>query len=284
MSDENLLSVVITTYNRSEALLPVIRALGRQLDKQFEVVIADDGSNSLHREAIAAMAESSGLRVTHVWHPDVGFTASIARNLGVRHSNGDYIVLMDGDCIPDEDFVAQHRSLMDSDCFVNGSRVLLSAGFSSKVMDSGQDIVGRGLLYWSLRRLLGDCNKLSGALRIRLSPFRRQPGFKWKGIRSCNMGVWRRHFEAVNGFDASFSGWGHEDADFVHRLHNAGVIRKNGFFATEVYHLWHREASRDRESVNVEKVIARMESGQVMADIGYRQCESVTGVSVRRWG
>lgn len=284
MVDENMLSVVITTYNRSEALLPVIRALGQQLDKQFEVVIADDGSNSLHTDAIERMAESSGLRVAHVWHPDVGFTASIARNLGVRHSKGGYIVLMDGDCIPDVDFISQHRSLRDRDCFVNGSRVLLSSGFSSKVIAGVNSITGRGLFYWTLRRLCGDANKLSGSLRMSLAGIRRQPGFKWKGIRSCNMGVWRHHFEAVNGFDASFSGWGHEDADFVLRLHNAGVIRKNGFFATEVYHLWHREASRDRESVNAKTVLARMVSGQVMADIGYLQCDSVTEVKVRRWG
>ena len=63
--------------------------------------------------------------------------------------------------------------------------------------------------------------------------------------------------ELVNGFDESFLGWGHEDSDLVVRLFNAGVMRKDGAFATEVFHLWHREAQRDQESSNRRVVLAR---------------------------
>lgn len=100
---------------------------------------------------------------------------------------------------------------------------------------------------------------------------RKHRGFVWKGIRSCNMGVWRTDFEAINGFDESFVGWGHEDADFVLRLHNHGSVRKNGFCATEVYHLWHTESSRAQESVNAQKVRERMRTGEVLPTLGYRE-------------
>jgi len=75
----------------------------------------------------------------------------------------------------------------------------------------------------------------------------------------------------VNGFDESFTGWGHEDADFVARLHNAGVARKKGFMATEVLHLWHREQARDSENPNRQRVLQRLADGRVEAERGLAQ-------------
>jgi GT2 family glycosyltransferase len=232
-------------------------------------------------------AQAQQLHLTHVWHPDVGFTASKARNRGVAASKGAYIVFLDGDCVPDVDFIAQHRRLAQSNCLVNGSRVLLSPAFTSEVSkvqsSTSQNVTdnvaqkanislsGRSWTYWLQKRLQGDINKLTHLLRLPNGAYRLQSHFTWKGIRSCNMGMSRQDFERVDGFDESFEGWGHEDADFVLRLHHAGIQRKNGFCATEVFHLWHQEAQRHQESGNAQKVRNRMKSGQIASDRGYAQ-------------
>lgn len=284
MPDVDLISIVITTYNRSEALVPVLAALSIQTDRNFEVVVADDGSKPDHQFAIESTASRLGVPVTHVWHPDVGFTASRVRNLGVAASRGNYIVLLDGDCVPELDFVHQHRTLARSGYFVNGSRVLLSEKLSRAVLAGNVRVHGRGFLFWLYQRVLGDTNKLAAQWRLPDWAIREELKFRWKGIRSCNMGVWRSDYEAINGFDESFVGWGHEDADFVLRLHNAGVVRKNGFFATEVYHLWHREANRGNESQNAATVRQRVLSGQVLPTIGYSESRHAKDVVVNRWG
>jgi len=56
--------------------------------------------------------------------------------------------------------------------------------------------------------------------------------------------MWRSDFIKVDGFDASFSGWGLEDSDLVIRLVRAGIRRKDGHCATGVLHLWHPERER----------------------------------------
>jgi GT2 family glycosyltransferase len=280
----DLISVVITTYNRSEALVPVLAALAAQDDTGFEVVIADDGSNQTHQDAVQAAAKSLGLPLTHVWHPDVGFTASRVRNLGVAAARGTYIVMLDGDCVPETDFVRRHRLLSQPGYFVNGSRVVLSQGLTQAVVRGDLRLHGRGLLFWLGKRLTGDASKLSALMRLPDWALRRPGKFVWKGIRSCNMAVWRTDFETVDGFDESFVGWGHEDADFVLRLHNAGIQRKNGFAATEVYHLWHPQASRGAESRNAATVRQRMQSLQVLPTIGYSESKSAKDVVVQRWG
>lgn len=284
MPDTELISIVVTTYNRSDALALVLTGLRAQSDPHFEVIIADDGSSGVHRDLVGATAQRLGFQVVHVWHPDVGFTASQVRNLGVAAARGAYIIFLDGDCVPEVDFVAQHRKLMQRGCFVNGSRVLLASALTEELMHISQSPSGQTAAYWLRRRLNGGASKLTGLLRLPDGKFRCHQQFRWKGIRSCNLAVWRADYERVNGFDETFVGWGHEDADFVLRLHNAGLVRKNGFCATEVFHLWHRESSRSQEGVNADKVRARIDSRQVRATVGYEESLAVSDVAVQTWG
>jgi GT2 family glycosyltransferase len=189
----------------------------------------------------------------------------------VAASRGEYIVFLDGDCVPEVDFIARHRLLAQPGFFVNGSRVLLSPDLTNRVLSDGESISGRSVVYWVTQRIRGHASKLSGLVRLPDGALRMKRRFSWKGIRSCNFGVWRTDFERVNGFDESFVGWGHEDADFVLRLHNSGVERKNGFCATEVFHLWHPEAARNQESKNAAVVRARATTTVTQPTLGYSQ-------------
>lgn len=282
MNASNLVSVVITTYNRSDALLAVLHGLSLQSDRHFEVIVADDGSMEKHRRLIVDSDVAKALRVVHVWHPDIGFTAARIRNRGVAAANSAYVVFLDGDCVPDVDFIAQHKALAQAGFFVNGSRVLLSPELTQRVLDATEQICGRSKPFWLKQCALGHASKLTHLLRLSDGARRVRREFSWKGIRSCNMGVWKADFERVDGFDESFIGWGHEDADFVLRLHHCGVMRKNGFCATEVFHLWHKEASRNNELQNAEVVRERVKTGVIRASLGYSQTRVNDDVVVTR--
>ncbi len=274
------ISFVVLTYNRTDALLPVLRSLAAQCDERHEVLIADDGSRADQVQMLMAKCPVFRCPVRHVWHPDVGFTAAQARNLAASHANGDYLVFLDGDCIPNKDFVRWHTRLASPGCFVNGSRVLLSPALTARVIFEGLDLPNQPWPFWWHARIHRDSNKLLHLLSWPWNVFRVQQGFHWRGIRSCNFGVWRSDFVAVNGFDEVFSGWGHEDADLVLRLCHLGVQRKNGFLATEVFHLWHSENKRDHESVNKTRVMERMKTSRVLAEKGLRELQPETPVKI----
>jgi len=189
----------------------------------------------------------------------------------VAASRGNYILFMDGDCVPEVDFIARHRALAAPGCFLNGSRVLLSDRLTQKVTRVGERLFGRSSGYWIKQRILGNANKLTGLLRLPDWKGRMDRGVAWTRVRSCNMAVWRTDFERIDGFDESFAGWGHEDADFVLRLHHAGVLRKNGFCATEVFHLWHKEAVRAQASQNAATVAKRALTDITLPTLGYAQ-------------
>ena len=267
---------VVLTYNRSDALLAVLRGLAPQCGPGHAVVIADDGSRPEHVQALRAGLPRFACPVRHVWQADVGFTAARSRNLGAAQAHADYIVFMDGDCVPNPRFVEQHERLAAPGYFVNGSRVLLSPRLTREVVDGRMELSRLDGADWLRLRLAGDVNKLTHLLHWPQAPFRVEPRFRWKGIRSCNFGVSWRDFEAVNGFDEVYSGWGHEDADLVLRLHHHGSRRKNGFLGTEVYHLWHEEHSRAGEAANRERVVARMKSGIIRAETGLAEALHTT--------
>lgn len=271
---------VVLTYNRSDALLAVLRGLAPQCGPRHVVVVADDGSRPEHVQALRAGLPRFACPVRHVWQPDVGFTAARSRNLGAAQAGADYIVFMDGDCVPNPHFVAQHERLAQEGHFVNGSRVLLSPELTRRALDGTIDLSGLAGGDWLRLRLAGDVNKLTHLVRWPGAPFRVQPRFRWKGIRSCNFGVAWRDFEAVNGFDEVYAGWGHEDADLVLRLHHQGCSRKNGFLGTEVYHLWHREQGREGEAANRERVLSREKSGIIRAEAGLAEALHANDVVV----
>ncbi|MDB5964912.1 MAG: glycosyltransferase [Polaromonas sp.] len=273
-------SFIVLTYNRTDALLPVLKSLARQCGPDHEVLIADDGSRPSEVALLEAQCPAFACPVRHVWHSDKGFTAAAARNLGAHLASGDYLVFLDGDCIPNRSFVAAHDRLAEKGRFVNGSRVLLGARLTEEAIAGRIDLLDQGVAFWLRARLTGDSNKLLHMVSWPYDAFRVQNGFHWRGIRSCNLGVWRDDFVAVNGFDETFEGWGHEDADLVLRLVNLGRQRTNGFLATEVYHLWHRENPRDHESVNKRRVLERMSTGLVRATKGLNELGADPSVQV----
>lgn len=274
MSAASRIAVVTTTYNRPDALRTVLDALLVQDDPDFEVVIADDGSRDATRAMLEAFvdgaARPAGLaRLVHAWQPDDGFRAAAARNMAVAASTGDYLVFLDGDCVPRPDFVSRHRALAERGFMVTGSRVLLSPALTAEVLDGRvTGLATKPLSWWIARRLRRDANKALPLLRAGDSRLRHYRRVAWRRVKSCNLAIWRDDYAAVDGFDESFVGWGHEDADLVLRLARHGVRRKGGAFSTEVLHLWHRENPRAQEATNRERVEARFGSGQVGATVG----------------
>ena len=274
---------IVSTYNRPDALLEVLRGLAGQCTDRHEVIIADDGSSLVAVQKILAELPSFRCSVRHVWHPDVGFTLSRVRNLGVLACHADYLVFMDGDCVPSSHFVASHEALAEPEFFVNGSRVLLSKSLTGKIITGQAGFADVTWLTWLRWRIAGDVNKVIHLIQLPDLALRREPHFRWKRIRGCNIGVWRKDYLQINGFDESFTGWGHEDADFVLRLHNAGVQRKNGFCSTEVYHLWHPESSRSEATSNRERVTLRIKTGVIRAEKGVDEAALAEDVVIQKF-
>jgi len=256
------ISILLATYNWPQALGLVLESLNAQTDKDFEVVIADDGSKAETTELITAFTQVANFPIKHLWQEDLGFRKSAILNQAITHARGDYLVFLDGDCITQPDFVARHRALAQSGFLVTGSRILLGRRLTQALCSSENKISNRFFKSLNNSKLLLFVNRWAGQLnkfaplwiKVPDNRWRVYSGFVWKRIKGCNMACWRDDAVRVSGFDESMVGWGHEDADFVFRLQQSGLKRKSGAWATEVFHLDHPEGDKSKAAANAAKV------------------------------
>lgn len=267
------ISVIVSTYNRTDALNAVLAGLAAQegvSEHDWEVIVADDGSGHDTRVIVDAWRTSFRCRLHHVWHEDTGFRLAAIRNLSASEAQGEWLIFMDGDCIPFPDFVLQHLRLAEQGWFVAGNRVLLSEAFTRGLLASSDPSspVRWSPIGWLLAKWSGKANRAFPWLRLDLGQARKKRALRWQVLKGCNIGVAKRDYFAVNGFDEAFSGWGREDSDFAIRLIRAGVFLKDGRFSVPVLHLWHRENDRSGLPENEQRLAAILADQRVRAEIG----------------
>lgn len=234
------ITLVVSTYENSRALEKVLTALSRQHVRADEILIADDGSGESTRAVIGKGVQEFGLPIRHYWQEHGGFRKSIVLNRAIAESKGDYLVFLDGDCVPEQEFVADHTALAERGCWVQGRRAFVKESSVEKFIPT------QGCV-WKLA-LTGQLTGLPKALRFPFPIIQRDR--QQRGILGCNLGVWRDDLFEVNGFDESFVGWGREDADLANRLYHLGRSRKFVYGRAILYHLNHPVASRSRLDEN----------------------------------
>jgi glycosyltransferase involved in cell wall biosynthesis len=256
--DVELISVIVTTYNREDALDAALRALAHQSDRNFEIIIADDGSRPETARVIESWKSRLPMPLKCVRHEHRGFRGGEIRNRGIRASTGELCIFLDGDCLAAADFIAAHRRLAEPGWFVTGNRILLSRQLTNSVLAERLAAETWNFAALLRERLRGGVNRLLPTLRLPLGPLRKLHGESWEGAHTCNLAVARRDLDRIDGFDSAYTGWGLEDSDLVVRLLHAGVRRKDGRFATGVLHLWHPQNDRlqlPANRVRLEEVI-----------------------------
>lgn len=262
------ISVVVTTYNRPDALHLVLLALAQQTQLPNQVIVADDGSTNETRLLIEQLKNQLNYPLQHVWQKDEGFQAAKIRNKAVLSAHNNYLIFLDGDCVPFPDFIEKHCLLAEPDWFVSGHRLLLEKKFTQKILQELLPIYKDSSLQWLSHYFHRQSNRLFPLFRIRLNKLRKLQAKHWQGAKSCNLGVWKKDFVSVNGFDESFIGWGYEDSDLVIRLIRTGIYRKSGKFAIPVIHLWHQQSVREKEQINLNLLKQITENQRILAKIG----------------
>ena len=232
-------SIIISTYNKPEWLRKTLLGYAYQDDKDFELVIADDGSNESTKKCIDELRPLFKSPILHIWHEDIGFRKCLVLNKAILASNSDYIIFTDGDCIPRKDFVATHMQLRSPGRFLSGGYHKLPMKLSEKISD--QDIK------------LGKCFNLSwlrshglapSIRNLKVSPYPFNPTLldhvstaraSWNGH---NASGWKSDFLSANGFDNRME-YGGLDREFGERLENAGITGLRVRYRAICLHLDH---------------------------------------------
>jgi len=229
-------SLIITTYNRPDALLRVLESVLLQTQLPDEVVIADDGSMDATKNCISEFNKSAPFLLIHSWQQDQDFRAAESRNKAIAKSTCEYIIMIDGDMILHHKFIEDHLFHAEPGYFIQGSRVFLDKKITNKILKTG--------LYFLSFFSLGLSNRKNAIYSVFFARFFLKKRNYIEGIKSCNMSFHKKDYIGINGFNNDLVGWGKEDTEFAVRLINYGINRKNIHFNSIQFHLWHEKSSR----------------------------------------
>lgn len=242
-------SVIISTYNASEWLEKVLWGYTCQLHKDFEIIVADDGSGEPTREIIRFFQENSSLEIYHVWHEDKGYRRQMILNQAILASHTEYLIFTDGDCIPRNDFVITHVMQAEKGFFLSG-------GYCKLPMDISRVIQKENILNCESFKLkwlraygpVGPSQTRKLFAKGKLADFFDFVTPAKPTFNNCNSSAWKEDILAVNGYDERMQ-YGGADREIGERLVNYGVMGKQIRHRAIVLHLDHSRSYRTEDSI-----------------------------------
>ncbi|BDC98059.1 glycosyltransferase [Persicobacter psychrovividus] len=237
-------SVIVSFYNNVAWLKLVLAGFSRQSEQDFEVIIADDGSRA---EVVREVKGMCNDHIRHLWHEDLGWRKNSILNKAIRSSKADFLIFIDGDCIPHQHFVRDHLAAKKAGIVNAGRRVMLSLTLTEKL--SAESIL-EGQLNQLLMPLFkatlrGEKVLLSKHFRLQKRGLRKLLRVKSGGLKGCNWSVLKQDIERINGFDERYQNPTiGEDDDLEYRFGLLGIAVIRLRFSGILYHCHHALLSR----------------------------------------
>lgn len=241
------LSLIITTYNSEDWLQKVLVGYSIQTEQDFEVVIADDGSNEKTKEVIDSFKNVFKYPIIHVWQEDQGFQKCKILNKAILKTTSDYLLFTDGDCIPRKDFVAQHLKYKEEGYFLSGGYFKLPMETSQKISFDNIKNQDCFSISWLIKNGVSKTFKLSKLTKIDffavfmnwLSPTKRT-------FNGHNTSCFKADLLAINGFNEEMQ-YGGLDREVGERLFNLGLLSKQIRYSAVCLHLDHKRGYASEE-------------------------------------
>lgn len=243
------ISVIISTYNAPKWLTKTLVGYGCQSIKNFELVIADDGSTESTKSVINSFRNKFQFPIQHIWHEDDGFQKSKILNKAILACKSDYILMSDGDCIPRKDFLEVHLNKRQPNHFLSGGYYKLPMSTSQKI--TKEDIENQLCfdLDWlkenGVKKSYKNIKfKVSGATEVLLNRFTPTKS-TWNGH---NASGWKQDIMEVNGMDERMQ-YGGQDRELGERLMNKGINGIQIRYSAVCIHLDHARGYAKKESI-----------------------------------
>lgn len=242
------ISVIFSTYNSEEWLEKVILGFSVQTFRNFEIIIADDGSREATKNLIDKLRAEIDIPIIHVWQEDNGFQKSQILNKAILASTSDYLIFTDGDCIPRKDFVEVHDKFREKGYFLSGGYFKLPMDISKLI--SKDDIINQRCfdLNWLKANGLPSSFKnikfLASGLGSKILNFVTPTNASWNGHNSSG---WKQDLMEVNGFNQEMQ-YGGQDRELGERLFNKGLKSKQIRYSAICVHLDHKRGYVNEET------------------------------------
>lgn len=196
--------------------------------------------------------------ITHLWHEDKGFRKNKILNRAIESANSEYLVFVDGDCVPHSEFVAEHFKYRKSKTCFTGRRVNLSEKITGYLTPQRitEGFLENNLVMLIEDGILGKSFDVEKGFYFQREILRKFSNRKKRGMLGCNFSIHKKDFLKINGFDERYEAPSiGEDSDVEFRLGLCGVEIKSLNNIAVQYHLYHKLQNRPQENLNLFEVV-----------------------------
>ncbi len=247
-------SIIISFYNKIDYLKLILAGFERQTFKSFEIIIADDGSGQKVINEIELLSRRLPYKFSHVWQEDKGFRKNKILNKCIAISNSDYIIFIDGDCIPHSEFVKEHFINRRKQLCLTGRRVNLSKKYTASL---NAENVKEGLIEKETIKIIfdgiwGESFDVEKGFYFKKKFLRKYFNKKNRGLLGCNFSIHKEDILKINGFDERYEAPSiGEDTDIQFRLELIGIRIKSLNNMAVQYHLYHIMQERPQKNLEL---------------------------------
>ncbi|MFD1015963.1 glycosyltransferase family 2 protein [Winogradskyella rapida] len=232
-------SVIISTYNKPLWLGWVLHSYTLQTEQNFEIIIADDGSDARTKAVIEQFASTSNLKISHVWQEDQGFQKTRILNKAIVASNSEYLIFTDGDCLARKDFVETHLRLRQKHCALSGGYFKMADSITSHINTT---VISEQKCFekdWLIEMGQPSSFKLNKLTRSKT----KSQILNWitptkATFDGMNVSCYKMAIVDVNGFDERMQ-YGGLDREVGERMMNNGIKFIQVRYSTICVHLHH---------------------------------------------
>ncbi len=266
------ISLIISFYNRIDYLKLVFAGIEIQSFKNFEVIIADDGSNERITGELRELISKINFPVKHIWQEDKGFRKNKILNRAIVESESEYLVFIDGDCIPHSEFLKEHFVNRQKKVCLTGRRVNLSKKITEMLDEEKikNKFLEKNHFLLFKDSLIGETVDFEKGIYIKSNFLRKLINKKSRGLLGCNFSIYKEDILSVNGFDERYEAPSiGEDTDLQFRLELNGIKIKSLNNIAIQYHLHHKLQERLPENLKLFEEIKK--TGNAFTPFGIKK-------------
>jgi len=236
-------TIIISVYKDTEALGFILDSLANQTLPADEIIVSEDGDSSEMHEFIATQKDRFP-HLLHLTQPDDGWWKNKAMNNAIQASSNEYLIFIDGDCVPYSTFIQAHAENAQKGIVLCGKRFELGPKFTERVKQhelTVRDIEKK--FFWYLPFMIADdARHPEDGLTFKSHSFiSRQIHKRYvRHIIGCNWSCYKEDFLKINGFDETYrlpaEG---EDVDPSWRFRGMGIELKSCRNNANILHLYH---------------------------------------------
>lgn len=236
-------TIIVSVYKDTEALGFILESLANQTVKPDEIIVSEDG-NSQEMADFIATQKSRFPNLLHLTQEDEGWRKNLAMNNAIKAARNEYLVFIDGDCVPYTTFIQAHVENAQKKIVLCGKRFELGPAFTDKVKRHELKLadIEKNFLWYLPSMIKDDARHPEDGLYFKSHNLisrlihRRYV----RHIIGCNWSCYKEDFLTINGFDETYrlpaEG---EDVDPSWRFRGMGIELKSCRNNANIIHLYH---------------------------------------------